>query len=569
MFNSFDIFDTLMGRICFSGLEIFEIIEKKYCIDNFKNIRQKCETKGIDNIYKNIKKYYENIEKYINNNIDWDEIKNYELKLEYDLSFPINKYLDLVKPYDILVSDMYLEENNIKKILNKHRTICNKLFVETGHKHDCTFWKSYSLVSNINMHYGDNKLSDYLNPIQFNIQATFIDNVIMNDVELKINQINKYFGFLIRACRLTNQNNNFINKIFNEISLPLGILVCLYLNIICKNNNIEHIVFISRDGYWFKYIYNILYPEFSTSYFYLSMHMVKNNNYGDSIEIIRKINKKKIIFDLFGTGNTITNFINIINDNNTIGFMTFNHHKSSILTIQNIAYKYMQYIDYVESLFPAPHQSVLGYDENNNILFKDLEYELWLLKDFMIGIETFKKYYNDLNNNINILEQSKYELESLRIIIFYMLNIGKHSFIKEIHNYINDNKLPEKNYNYVFTNIEIKYYIENISKFECNNTYLSFTNKNYYDLNYLTKYLNWKGFEYKNINNFDLIHLNIFKSIDLIIIEYEKLELVKKIINLNIKIQCFIIIEPNDDIINILTNNNYILINKIYFVLNM
>jgi predicted HAD superfamily hydrolase len=121
MINSFDIFDTIVGRLCFTGLNLFEIIEKNLNIPNFKNIRQTCETKGIDDIYINVKNYYND------DSIDWEKIKQYELELEYELSFPINKYLNIVEQNDILVSDMYLEESIIRNMINKHKLLNNQI----------------------------------------------------------------------------------------------------------------------------------------------------------------------------------------------------------------------------------------------------------------------------------------------------------------------------------------------------------------------------------------------------------------------------------------------------------
>lgn len=531
LINSFDIFDTIVGRLCYLGINIFEIIETNLNIPNFKNIRHQCEykTKGIDNIYANIQKYYNNFE---NISVDWEKVKQLELELEFELSFPINKYFQMIMPNDILVSDMYLEEFDIRKIINKHYLINNDIYVEPSHKSDCTFWKNNPIVSKINTHWGDNKISDYKNPLKYNIKAELIDNVPMNNLEQRLEQTNKYLSYLIRACRLTNQNGNFMNKIFNEISLPLCIQICLYLNIICVQNMIEHIIFISRDGYWFKYMYNILYPDVKTTYHYLSMRMVKEENFGSSLETLRNIPGKKIIFDLFGTGNTLKKLLDLINintdlKNKTIGFMTFNHHKSDLATVQNLAYRYMQYINYVESLFPAPHGSALGYDENGEIIFKEIEYDVLLLKDYMIGMKTFEKYYNTLNKYVNIIQHTQYNYDLLRKNMFYIMNIGAHSFIKNISYYIDDHRVPEKNYDYYFENLNIRILIQNYVKYECNQIFINFANYKSKDIEYLKNYLNWSECDdFKRIKKIKLAIINTsYKNfLDLIekniIIEY-------------------------------------------------
>lgn len=513
MIDSFDIFDTIVGRLCFSGINIFEIIEKKLNIENFKNIRQKCETKGIDNIYLNVQNYY-------NNSIDWEKVKQLELELELELSFPINKYLGMIKPNDILVSDMYLEEHIIRKIINVHCPIDNIIYVEPSHKHDCTFWKTNPIVSEINNHWGDNKISDYKNPLKYNIKAQLISNVGMTNLEQKLEKTNKYLSYLIRACRLTNQNDNFMNKIFNEISLPLCIQICLYLNMICNQNNIEHIIFISRDGYWFKHMYNILYPNVKTTYHYLSMKMVKEENFGNSLENLKNIPGKKIIFDLYGSGNTLKKLLELINDgisveSKTMGFMTFNHHKSNLPTVQNLSYRYMQYIYCVESLFPAPHGSALGYSHNDEIIFKYIEYDVSLLKDYMIGMKTFEKYFNTLNKYVNILEHTEYDYNLLRTNMFYIMNIGAHSFVKNINNYIDDHIVPDKDYNYYFEDSNIKILIQNYIKYSCNLSFINLTNIQLKDLEYLKEYLNWSECVYSNLSDeFKNIKLTIIATVN-------------------------------------------------------
>lgn len=512
MFNSFDIFDTLIGRLSFSGTNIFKMIEKKFNIEDFALIRQKCETKGIDNIYNNIKKSYPDL------SIDWDMIKNYELELEYDLSFPINKYFNMIRDDDILVSDMYLEELDIKNILLKHRLILpNTLYVEPAHKSNGEFWNLHPDAKKILTHYGDNLHGDFKMPKKYGINAYHITEINFLDSENKIKMICEPLSWIIRAVRLTNQNGMFMNKIFCEIVLPLGILICLYLNIKCKNNHIDHIIFISRDGYWFKYIYNILFPQFSTTYFYLSRKMVETNSYGKTIDDIKNIEGKKLIFDLFGTGKSLTDFVSKTGLENIVSFMCFNHHKSKMMSIQNLSFRYMQYIDYIESLFSAPHPSVIGYDLDSKPIFKNIEYDVGLLKDYMEGIKTFEKYFNTLNKHITILSETinDLELELIKKTIFYMLNIGKHSFIKDIHNLINDNKEPEKNYDYIFINEDIKYYMEIVAKFKSNGLCLNLSKEhNIVDIKYLIEYYNW---EY--ITNIDLLNIDLLKNVDLIILD--------------------------------------------------
>ena len=220
MIQSHDIFDTLIGRLCYDGKDIFTIIEKNKNIIEFRNNRIKFEsiTKDFDKTYLLLEKHY---------NMNMSDIKDLELQIELDLSFPIVKYLKNVKEDDILISDMYLHENQIRSLLNKHREINNKLYVSYGGKSDNTTWKNTSITNNISCHYGDNIKSDYNNPKQHNINAVHINDTIMNTNEILFSTINKHLAYIIRAVRLSNETTEPLTKIFNEYSLLFSIMVCL------------------------------------------------------------------------------------------------------------------------------------------------------------------------------------------------------------------------------------------------------------------------------------------------------------------------------------------------------
>ena len=60
MYNSYDVFDTLIGRLCYEGKNIFTIIEKTNNIEHFRENRIKYEqqTKNFDETYLMLDKHY-------------------------------------------------------------------------------------------------------------------------------------------------------------------------------------------------------------------------------------------------------------------------------------------------------------------------------------------------------------------------------------------------------------------------------------------------------------------------------------------------------------------------------
>ena len=310
--------------------------------------------------------------------------------MEYELSFPIVKYLNKIKKKDILISDMYLAENTIKNMINKHKCIDNNLFVTYGGKSNNTIWKNKNTVSNINTHYGDNFISDFKNPLQHNINAFHIKDTKLNNIETIISSINNYISHVLRATRLSYISDDILFEPFINFALPFIIIVCLKIKQISAYNNLNSIVFLSRDGYWFKEIYDIMYPMDNTEYIYFSRLYVKNNK-DVIINQINNISGNKFIFDLQGSGKTFHS----LNLQNCFYFMVFLSHDSQL---PNYLYKHSANISnikqIIEDLFIAPHGSVRSYNKSTRqIDLLEPEHDIKLFQPYFKGIQLFKQHW--------------------------------------------------------------------------------------------------------------------------------------------------------------------------------
>jgi len=423
------------------------------------------------------------------------EIKNLELTLEFDLSFPIIENLNMVQTNDILVSDMYLSQEFIMKLINKHKILENKLYVTYSGKSDNSFWKNKEIVSKINLHYGDNYISDYKNPIANNINAIHVNNVGLNSVEKDILKINKYLAYSIRALRLSVSYHNELTVPFFEYVLPFILIVCLNIKNICKKNNIETIIFLSRDGYWFHEFYNILFPSDKTEYLYFSRLLVKNNK----DIVVNKINSiigKKFVFDLQGSGRTF----NSLNLNDCYYFMCFLSHDSYI---KNYLYKHTSEISniktVIEDLLLAPHGSASNYDKNGTIHLLDPEHNVQLFRSYFEGAKLFKKYWSLLNKYINF-DINYNELENVTKIFFNDINyqIKLVNIVKSLINHVDNHteNYQGKQLKFYSQIEQDKYFIENIIKYKQNGVFIEIggydgiTGSNTY---FLEKNLYWDG----------------------------------------------------------------------------
>lgn len=487
--NSYDVFDTIIGRLCYTGHNIFQILENEYNIIDFKKNRIFYEslTKNFDKTYQELQNYYKK---------DLSHIKQREIELEYELSFPIVKYLNKIKKKDILISDMYLAENTIKNMINKHKCIDNNLFVTYGGKSNNTIWKNKNTVSNINTHYGDNFISDFKNPLQHNINAFHIKDTKLNNIETIISSINNYISHVLRATRLSYISDDILFEPFINFALPFIIIVCLKIKQISAYNNLNSIVFLSRDGYWFKEIYDIMYPMDNTEYIYFSRLYVKNNK-DVIINQINNISGNKFIFDLQGSGKTFHS----LNLQNCFYFMVFLSHDSQL---PNYLYKHSANISnikqIIEDLFIAPHGSVRSYNKSTRqIDLLEPEHDIKLFQPYFKGIQLFKQHWNTMQKyftfeiNYNKLD---YVINNFHNNIEYQITLKNkiNSIIKHVNTHTDS---YDKNPLQFYSQIEQdKYYIENIIKYKQNGVFLEIggydgvTGSNTY---FLEKHLGWNG----------------------------------------------------------------------------
>lgn len=490
---SYDIFDTIIGRVCFNGHDIFSILEKKTCLNEFKRKRIEFEiiTRNFDKTYDMLSSYY---------NKSMEDVRKLELQLEYEMSFPITKYLLQVKPEDILISDMYLNDNQISYLLNKHKVMKNKIYVSYDGKATKRIWTTEHITKNIQCHYGDNQISDVNNPREFNINVKYVSDTKLNYVENFLRNINPQFAYIIRAVRLSCDLNSDLWKIFTEFALPFSILVCFKVRKYYVEQKCDSIVFLSRDGYWFKAIYDILFKNDQTRYLYFSRNLV-NNNKSYIINELNNIRGKKLVFDLQGTGNTFLS-LNVPNVQYFMCFLTntttTNTSSNKIKHLYNSSNANAYVKRYIEDLFSAPHGSAYKYDERTHeIVLLDPEYDVQQFKPYFLGVELFQKYFSIMKQYYDLnIDPEKLE--------FAINNINDHvdkSLIGSISSYVNhvnthnyDNlKIPVSFYSQINQD---KYYIENVVKYKPNGTFLDI---GAYDgvigSNTLTleKCLNWRG----------------------------------------------------------------------------
>lgn len=290
---SFDIFDTLIKRNLYKPTSLFKIVERKYemlyskKLDNWTSTRitaekdarkmKKNEEITIDEIYDNINKH----------NLDSEKLKEIEINTEIELCERNKQFCDIYeyckkqKKHIVIISDMYLDKNTIKNILEKNNITYDELFLSSDilkTKRTGSIYKYALKKLNINnseiIHFGDNKVSDYEIPKKLKIKSILVKeprNVLhYNKKDLRVQDEFDY------KCLISFINNNireeksYYWKCGYEIFGPLLYGYVDWLAKKFKENNYDKIYFLSRDGFIMKRAFDIIQPNNKSQYFYAS-----------------------------------------------------------------------------------------------------------------------------------------------------------------------------------------------------------------------------------------------------------------------------------------------------------
>lgn len=280
---SFDIFDTLITHIVDRPEAIFELIEHKYMINDFVNIRIKSQSeiglilqKEKNYPHANLKDIYDYICK--NKGIkNVKELLDYELYLEKHLLyqnpeiFEVYQYAKKLNKKIIIISDMYIELTDIKKILKNcgYERISTIYLSSEIHKakfdgtiYDYVIEKENCLPAKI-LHIGDNYEHDYINTTNKGFMAYHYVGTKLDEKSV----VNDIVGSLDKGIRrlLKLRKQGF----WYNTGMISGLLYLkLYDELISKKYS--EINFLSRDGYNLYQLFSKFNKEVKSNYIYTS-----------------------------------------------------------------------------------------------------------------------------------------------------------------------------------------------------------------------------------------------------------------------------------------------------------
>ena len=292
---SFDVFDTLIFRPFTKPADVFMLLAARYSISNFKSIRELAEKEVRTERFNRdassevtIYDIYNKLNFYLN--IDPFEGAKAEMDLEMDICYA-NPYMKQV--YDILseqnkeiiaITNMYMPLSWIKKLLDKCGFHIEKIYVSCEHNVDKRGLGLFKVaIENIDpshrvIHIGDNYLADidaakkigwstfHYQPINRMGSLSRPKTIDLRGAGLSP-LIGSAYNVIINSCLYNGTNKKSdLYEYGLKYGGPYSIGFVTWIHDYCKKNNIQKILFLSRDGYTLKQVYDYMYNDIPCEY---------------------------------------------------------------------------------------------------------------------------------------------------------------------------------------------------------------------------------------------------------------------------------------------------------------
>ena len=311
--RSFDCFDTLVGRLHGEPNSIFQAMERSIPYPGFTELRRQAEAEAQE---KSLNGIYAELQKRLGLTDERrDELRAMEFQEELKNVFPICRNLHLVQDGDLVVTDSYFTEQEVKEILRcvglqkQVRVVASYSGKKTG-----SVWPSLKEQHQIDFHVGDNAHSDVASPRSFGIPARRFSAADYTPVEQKVlGAGHKEMAAFMRTLRLQNPyvpgSEAFI--VWNEqaqLNLPILILSSQYLDAFCQEKKYTTILFSQRGCCHWMPVFQALFPSYRSISFPAS-RMVYNAPSTEYLQYVRALFVPGVlIVDDQGTGDSVKKF---------------------------------------------------------------------------------------------------------------------------------------------------------------------------------------------------------------------------------------------------------------------
>ena len=318
MLRTWDIFDTLIARRCVFPQRVFDIVEQRLGVKNFANMRKTAE-QLILNIGINFKlgDIYDVMWQIFKlDKQTTDRWKQVELDVEFEQAIPIAENINQVCSGDVLISDMYLPTDSVRRMLEKCGLFVPvEVIISNNVKSNGKIWKQFREQGLFVMHTGDNEISDVAKPREFGMESSWTVLHRPTPLETQLLKIDFEFGAYLRELRLANPFDEEVKRNYWSlfvINVGILILIAQLIDRVQKTYGFEYLGFCGRDTYYMRQIYRRLKsdrnePIPANDYLYYSRKLVKNSEEDLIKYFANEIDgRRALMIDLFGTGTNLS-----------------------------------------------------------------------------------------------------------------------------------------------------------------------------------------------------------------------------------------------------------------------
>jgi len=290
---SFDVFDTLVLRPFAQPHDLFMILAEKFNITNFLRIRRNAEAEARKlatikngNHEVTLSDIYELIE--YKTGLDKEYGVKVELETELEFCFA-NPYMmevfKILKEHNkkiIAASDMYVTKQMLIAILEKcGYTGFDKIYVSSeynGSKRDKNLYKiilSEKDKADTLVHIGDNYVTDIQHSKEMGIESRYYPNVHDVGNKFRADGMSELTGSIYSGLVNTYLHNGVrqYSPVYEYGFTYGGLYVlgyCQWIYNYAKKNNIDKVIFLSRDGEIYRKVFNMLFDDMDNEYMYWS-----------------------------------------------------------------------------------------------------------------------------------------------------------------------------------------------------------------------------------------------------------------------------------------------------------
>lgn len=403
--QSWDLFDTLIGRRCGTAGHLFMQMARKIEDSDFPQKRRVAERwfqeKRIPYDLSDIYSKYDEL----HGGNQGQMLAAIEWQLEQENVFPIQRNARHLQKDDVIVSDMYLSDRELRTLMNVAGIdFDGPIHVSCYGKYSGKAWEP--LRGKIRSHCGDNQWIDLSQPQQYGIR-TRPARTEFSKLEESYKLHAEDMAYWIRRHRLENvvdeAGKDRLHFLEIEYNAPFLFLCCLALRDFMKKEQVHLANFISRDTFMFEEMFKALFGDdlnFQSKYIFASRECLRSGSESWYAYLNRHVIPDSVIVDLASSAGSLKKALPHLQVTNPrlwtpVFLPSFNVDYEPIrLTYITTNLETRINNTHMEMLNYAPHWHVSGIDEHGMPQFDQVgEYDMQIVMEYN---QLFRKMLADL-----------------------------------------------------------------------------------------------------------------------------------------------------------------------------